>query len=75
MSKQKIYSKPLTPDEITICTIATKGWWSTIDVISEEGHWQAINSALEMAMAQAAGALLREFRQLKLSAFIPPESA
>lgn len=36
---------------------------------------QAINGALEVAMAQAAGALLREFSQVKLSAFIPPEAA
>ncbi|RNF28831.1 Rrf2 family transcriptional regulator [Massilia aurea] len=32
---------------------------------------QAINGALEVAMAQAAGALLREFGQVRLSAFIP----
>lgn len=33
---------------------------------------QAINGALEVAMAQAAGALMREFGQIRLSAFIPP---
>jgi DNA-binding IscR family transcriptional regulator len=31
---------------------------------------QAINGALEVAMAQAAGTLLREFGQVRLSAFI-----
>jgi DNA-binding IscR family transcriptional regulator len=33
---------------------------------------QAINGALEVAMAQAAGTLLREFGQVRLSAFIMP---
>jgi DNA-binding IscR family transcriptional regulator len=36
---------------------------------------QAINGALEVAMAQAAGTLLREFGQVRLSAFIPPAAA
>jgi len=32
---------------------------------------QAINSALDVALAQAAGALLREFGQRRLSEFLP----
>lgn len=33
---------------------------------------KAISGALDVAMAQAAGALLREFGQLRLSAFLDP---
>lgn len=35
---------------------------------------QAINGALDVAMAQAAGTLLREFSQVRLSAFMPAQA-
>jgi len=62
------------PDAITVLDVYQALEEPVIFAIGHPGcpQEQAINGALEVAMAQAAGTLLREFGQVRLSAFIAP---
>ena len=69
------------PDEITVLNVYQALEEPVIFAIGAQvdhpgcQQEQAINGALEVAMAQAAGTLLREFGQVRLSAFIAPAAA